>query len=278
MATPRAISVTRGREILRAVNTIVGDALTWTKGRHNLSFGGTFMAHQVNSHSGSDALNFDFPFYYTSGAGYPYDGFSFASFMLGMADRAGQSVEHDLYGRQKELALFAQDNYKVTSKLTLSMGLRWNYNFRFHEKNGNWANYDLNTINPDYSAPGLLVLAKNGSDSFEKNEYGRQFGPSLGFAYQLRPKTVLRGSFGLIYNPVGWYLTRPACPTDLRRNWASTRPAALQTGTMAIPGVVIKADASTLPTSPALFPVVHTWILALCTSVTVEALQLWDSA
>ncbi len=238
------------------VNTIVGDALTWTKGRHNLSFGGTFMAHQVNSHSGSDALNFDFPFYYTSGAGYPYDGFSFASFMLGMADRAGQSVEHDLYGRQKEMALFAQDNYKVTSKLTLSMGLRWNYNFRFHEKNGNWANYDLNTINPDYSAPGLLVLAKNGSDSFENNEYGRQFGPSLGFAYQLRPKTVLRGSFGLIYNPVGVsYAT--GVPNGFAPQLGINQTGSIANWDNGYPGVVIKADASTLPTSPALFPVVN---------------------
>jgi len=185
------------------VNVITGDTLTWTKGRHDLSFGGDFVAHQINSRSGSGALSFDFPFWKTSGPGYPYDGFGFATFLLGFVDKASESVPYNLYGRQKGIALFAQDNYKVTSKLTLSMGLRWNYNFRFHEKYGRWANFDQTAIDPTYGIPGTLVLAKSGSDSFEKNEYARNFGPSLGFAYQLRPKTVLRGSYGLIFNPVG---------------------------------------------------------------------------
>jgi len=239
------------------VSAILGDTLTWTKGRHNLSFGGNFMAHQVNSHSGSGALSFDFPFYYTSGPGYPYDGFSFASFMLGMADRAAESVEHDLYGRQKEMYLFAQDSYKVNSKLTLSMGLRWNYNFRFHEKNGNWANYDLNAINPNYNAPGVLVFAKNSGDSFEKNEYGRQFGPSLGFAYAPFPKTVFRGSFGLIYNPVGVsYAT--GVPDGFAPQLGINQTGAIPNWDNGYPGVVFKPDASTPPTSPSLFPVVYT--------------------
>jgi carboxypeptidase family protein len=185
------------------VNAIIGDTLTWTKGRHSLSFGGNFAAHQINSRSGSGALSFDFPWWETSGPGYPYDGFGYATFLLGYVDKASETVPYNLYGRQKGMSLFAQDNYKVTQKLTLSMGLRWNYNFRFHEKYGRWANFDQTAIDPTYGIPGTLVLAKNGSDSFEKNEYARNFGPSLGFAYQMLPKTVVRGSFGLIFNPVG---------------------------------------------------------------------------
>src|SRR3984893_8752652 len=100
------------------------------------------------------------------------------------------------------MSLFAQDSYKVTPKLTLSMGLRWNYNFRFHEKYGRWANFDQNAINPLYGVPGTLVFAKNGSDSFYKNEYAKNFGPSFGFAYQMLPKTVVRGSSGFTSNPV----------------------------------------------------------------------------
>jgi hypothetical protein len=189
---------------LSGVNVIIGDSLTWTKGRHNFTFGGDFKAHQVNNRSGQGALSFGFTYLTTSGAGYPYDGFGYASFLLGLAqNKVSESVAYNLYGRQKGIFLFAQDSYKVTPKLTLSMGLRWNYNFRFHEKYGNWANYDLNAIDPSFGTPGKLVFAKNGDDSFYKNEYGRQFGPSFGFAYQLHPKTVLRGSFGLIFNPVG---------------------------------------------------------------------------
>jgi len=185
------------------VNAITGDTLTWTKGRHNLSFGGDFTAHQINSRSGSGALSFDFPWTQTSGPGYPYDGFAYATFLLGYVDKASETVPYNLYGRQKGMSLFAQDSYKVTPKLTLSMGLRWNYNFRFHEKYGNWASFDPNAISPSLGIPGTLVFPLAPSDSFEKNEYARNFGPSFGFAYQMLPKTVVRGSFGLIFNPVG---------------------------------------------------------------------------
>jgi len=189
---------------LSGVNVITGDSVTWTKGRHNLTFGGDFRAHQVNNRSGSGALSFGFTYLTTAGAGYPYDGFAYASFLLGLVgNKASDTVAYNLYGRQKAMSLFVQDSYKATSRLTLNMGLRWDYNFRFHEKNGNWANFDQTAISPIYGIPGSLVFAKNGGDSFEKNEYAKNFGPSFGFAYQLLPKTVVRGSFGLIFNPVG---------------------------------------------------------------------------
>jgi hypothetical protein len=185
------------------VNAITGDTVTWTKGRHNISFGGDFTAHQINSRSGQGALAFDFSYLKTAGPGWPYDGFGFATYMLGFSDKASETVAYNLYGRQKEMALFAQDSYKITQKLTLSAGLRWNYNFKFHEKYGRWANFDETAISPIYGIPGTLVFGKDGGDSFEKNEYHRNFGPSLGFAYQMLPKTVVRGSYGLIFNPVG---------------------------------------------------------------------------
>jgi outer membrane receptor protein involved in Fe transport len=48
-----------------------------------------------------------------------------------------------LYGRRKSISLFAQDSYKIRPNLTLNLGLRWDYNFRFHEKYGHWANINL---------------------------------------------------------------------------------------------------------------------------------------
>jgi Carboxypeptidase regulatory-like domain len=237
------------------VNITSGDSLTWTKGRHNLTFGGEFVAHEINSRSGQGALSFDFSSNYTAGPGYPYDGFGYATFLLGQVNNASKSVAYNLYGRQKGLDLFAQDNYKVTSRLTLSMGLRWNYNFRFHEKYGNWANFDQTAISPIYGIPGTLVFAKNGSDSFEKNEYARQFGPSFGFAYQLQPKTVVHGSFGLIYNPEGvaFYQGVPdGFAPQLGTNTAGSFNWDGPGGTGNYPGVLTTANASTDPTS--LFP------------------------
>ena len=243
---------------LSGVNVITGDSVTWTKGRHNFTFGGDFKAHQVNSRSGSGALSFSFSSNTTAGAGYPYDGFAYASFLLGQVNNASETVPYNLYGRQKGMFLYVQDSYKVTPKLTLSMGLRWNYNFRFHEKYGNWANFDMNAISPLYGVPGTLVFAKNGSDSFYKNEYAKNFGPSLGFAYQLRPKTVLRGSFGLIYNPVGVTFFggvpdgfAPQLGTNHANSFSWDGPG----GTGNYPGVVTKVDANTDPSTMLPFPV-----------------------
>ncbi len=185
---------------------VTGDTVSWTKGRHSFSFGGDFHAHQVNSHSGSGALSFNFDQNITGApsAGYAqYVGFGFASYLLGDVNNASETTAYNLYGRQKSMSLFAEDSYKVTPKLTVNAGLRWDYNFRFHEKYGHWANVDLQAIDPNYGYPGKLVFANGGGDSFEKNEYAKNFGPQIGFAYSPYPKTVFRGSFGLIYNPVG---------------------------------------------------------------------------
>jgi len=183
---------------------ITGDRVTMSRGRHTISFGGDFWAYQVNSHSvgGSAGIDsFNFVPNTTAGAYSGIAGFGFASFLLGDVSNASQTTAFDLYGRRKSLALFAQDSYKVTSKLTLTAGLRWQYSNPFHEKYGHWANFDLNQIDPKYGFPGRLVFPAGGGSSFETKEYWDGFGPQLGFAYSPARKWVVRGSFGLTLLP-----------------------------------------------------------------------------
>lgn len=249
----------------KGVYISVGDTLTWTKGRHNLSFGGEVDAHQINSHSGSGAYSFNFNYNYTACnnpafqcAGAGYDGFAFASYELGQVNNATESVPYNLYGRQKSLAFFAQDNYKVTSRLTANLGLRWNYNTRFHEKNGNWANFDPTVTSPIYGVPGALVFAKGGSDSFEKNEYYLNFGPTIGLAYQFRPTTVGHASFGLIYNPVGvtFFSGVPdGFAPQLGSSAANGFSWDASGGGGQYPGVITKATTNTDPSTMTPFPV-----------------------
>jgi hypothetical protein len=189
-----------------AANTLIwGDNLSWVKGRHSWKFGTELRFMQFNSHGDSGVLNVTFDPAQTGQPQASYAtsvGFGFASFLLGQVNSASLSVPKSTYGRRKALSLYASDDFKVNAKLTLSLDLRWDFNSRYHEKNGAWSNFDVNAINPVTGLRGTLEFAKNGSDSFEKDQYYLNFAPHLGAAYQLTPKTVLRGSFALYYVPL----------------------------------------------------------------------------
>ena len=186
-----------------AANTFIyDDTLSWVRGRHTFRFGADFRAQQFNSYGDSGVPTFIFDPAQTAGAFGPNAGFGFASFLLGDVNQASVSEPDATYGRRKSVSLFAQDEYKVSSKLTLNLGLRWDYNGRYHEKYGHWSTFDTTAINPVTGQPGALIFANGGGDSFEKQEFYHNFSGSLGAAYQITPKTVLRASFNVFYVPL----------------------------------------------------------------------------
>jgi len=187
-------------------NRSVSDTVSWIRGRHSFKFGGEFQARGMNSREDNGLRIYNF----SNGTGAPTDptiqpfvGFAFANFLLGDVQNASQSVGFKLHGRRKRTSLFASDDFKVSPRLTLNASLRWDFNFRFHETNGQWANFDLNAVNPLWSPyKGAWTWAQNGSSSFETNQNYHEFGPHVGAAYQLKPKLVLRGAYGIFYTPL----------------------------------------------------------------------------
>ncbi len=181
---------------------IVTDNFSWVKGRHSWKFGGEIRAMQFNSHGDYGVPTFSFDPAQTAGTFGGNAGFGFASFLLGQVNQASVSEPNNTYGRRKTLSLYAQDDIKVTSKLTVNLDLRWDFNGRYHEKYGRWSNFSTTLLNPVTGQPGALEFAKNGGDSFERQQNYHNFAPHVGVAYQLTPKTVVRGSYGIRYVPL----------------------------------------------------------------------------
>ncbi|MBV9743429.1 MAG: TonB-dependent receptor, partial [Acidobacteriia bacterium] len=128
-----------------------------------------------------------------------YDGFPYANFLLGDVVSATQYAPVDARMFKQQWALFVQDAWKVTRKLTLTYGLRWDYGTAAHEEYGRSADFSPTTPNP--AAGGRL-----GAAIFEAtchctfvSAYPYALGPRVGFAYQLTPKTVFRGGWGVVY-------------------------------------------------------------------------------
>ncbi len=181
---------------------IFNDNLSWVKGRHVLKFGAEFRAMQFNSHGDYGVSTIAFDPAQTAGSFGGNAGFGFASFLLGDVNQASVSMPNNIYGRRKGLSLYVTDDYKVNQKLTLFLDLRWDFNGRYHEKYGHWSNFNTTAINPVTGQPGVLEFAKNGSDSFERNQYWLNFAPNIGGSYEINSKTVARASFSVFYVPL----------------------------------------------------------------------------
>lgn len=185
---------------------IVSDTVDWIVGRHGFKFGGEFWHMQMNSPSWGDMPTFNFAHYTTGHPGASYTGhvgFGFASFLLGEVDSGDRGVPNSQYGRRNYWAVYMNDDFKVTPKLTLNLGLRWEQTLPLTEKNGNWAHFDLTKMNTIHNIAGAWEFASGPDTTFEGDKDWTGFSPRLGFAYRLTDKTVIRGGYGIFYSPIG---------------------------------------------------------------------------
>ena len=121
-------------------------------------------------------------------------------------DRQGQpDPEHSAGdgGRFRPISPYIQDNWKITSKLTLNLGLRWDYYPTYTEAHNVLSFFNPTLTNPITNTPGAIQYAGNGANtcncSTPVSNYMKNFGPRLGLAYQIDPKTVIRASYGVMY-------------------------------------------------------------------------------
>ena len=96
-----------------------------------------------------------------------------------------------------------QDTWKLTRKLTLDYGVRWDYGSYAKEQYGRFSNFNFSTPNPSAAGhPGAAIYEATCNCQFA-NSYPLAIGPRVGIAYQINEKTVLRGGFGVVYTATG---------------------------------------------------------------------------
>lgn len=169
------------------------DSVTWIHGEHTFSFGGDIELVQ------STLTNMDYPGSgfmgfsqcYTANADCTSRGDPWASFLLGADYTYGREFLNSVPGLSMWWpSLFAKDDYKVTKRLTLNLGLRWNEFTRPVERKNREANFNL--------TDGLLYVATPSNRTAFVNNFSG-FAPRVGLAYALGDKTAIRAGAGITY-------------------------------------------------------------------------------
>jgi len=203
-----------------AENYTLVDNFQWIKGRHNLTFGGQvawLLYNVVNATGGSTPLTLAFAVTETAGitassnaspkyAAAPSTGLAYASYLVGQVDKASytQYLQQEFGARFRAISPYVQDNWKVNSKLTLDLGLRWDYFPSVTEVHNAESFFSPTLANSASGNNGGLQFTGTGAGtcncSTPVNNFKKGFGPRIGFAFQSDPKTVWRGSYDLIFS------------------------------------------------------------------------------
>jgi hypothetical protein len=135
-------------------------------------------------------------------------GFGFASFLLGdygstlagVTSSTAQTPQENYKQGNQEYGLYLQDTWKVTRKLTLNYGLRWDFATKYKEQYGRLGQFNPTEVNVNAGGElGGTQYASTCNCPFYKSTYPYAIGPRFGLAYQLDPKTVIRGGWGVNY-------------------------------------------------------------------------------
>lgn len=204
---------------IQSINRKLGIALVnnwlWTKGRHTVNFGGEYRrSYQDDNECQQCGGTFNFSQRTTStpnanDPNFGTYGSSFASFLLGEVDNGVRVFANELKLRNRDFSPYVQDDIKVTPRLTVNAGLRWDIMVPFTEQH-NQIVY-LNPNEPDPGAgnlPGAATKFGNcpGCSGIDRAAiHWGHFGPRLGFSYMVNNKTVVQGGFYLAFLDGGAY-------------------------------------------------------------------------
>jgi len=185
--------------------------LTKVHGAHTINFGFMGILSVQNELNDSDA-SFSFPRGFTQGPD-PTNpnittGWGFASFFLGTAGNNGGAVGYNANDAllKKLFGWYIQDQWRVNRKLTLNLGLRYDFQTAPTERFDRLSHFDPNAPNPlsaavGFNVPGELVYTGDGNYRGVYKPQLNNFAPRVSLTYAIDSKTVARAGFGLFYTP-----------------------------------------------------------------------------
>ncbi|MFN7997983.1 MAG: TonB-dependent receptor [Bryobacteraceae bacterium] len=175
------------------------DTLRWTKGKHQFSVGGEY-GHGY----GGIANDYRANGYFTFDGAAPFTGDALADFMIGKFYNLEQGVGEYKNTRFNIMSVFAQDSFRVTPRLTLDLGLRWDPFFPYTDAEGKLATYHPGAQSTRYpNAPaGILYAGDPGVPPGVFNRVWANLGPRVGFAWDVfgNGSTAIRGGYGIYYD------------------------------------------------------------------------------
>jgi len=190
-------------------------SLSWVKGSHIIKFGGEQRIFFNNFFQPNPPTGF---FHFSTGVteqivggGNSDQGNSFASLLLGYGDTDSfYVINPSVANKSKETAFFVQDDWKVNSKLTINLGLRYEWSTPYTERQDHIQFSDFSgdsgisvpivipgLVNTTGNLPGTTIFAKSGNRNMPVDR--NNWAPRLGFAYAMTPTTVIRGGAGVYY-------------------------------------------------------------------------------
>ncbi|MBA3601429.1 MAG: TonB-dependent receptor, partial [Acidobacteria bacterium] len=189
----------------------------FTVGRHSLKTGYEYLAVNTEVQDTNPLLGLDTYSGRFSSIGTSSNLNNLADFFFGLRSQYELANLTIAQMRQRFHFAYIQDDFKVNQKLTLNLGLRYEFGTPYYEKDNRLSNYDPTT--------NSILLAKDGSlyDRALVDPDYNNFGPRLGFAYNIFDKTVIRGGYGVGYN----YLNRLGSADILGTNFPIITRAAV---------------------------------------------------
>jgi hypothetical protein len=185
----------------------IAETLSWTRGKHFIKFGADFRGNQQNNRpQGNLPGTFTFTPQQTGIPGVNFIGHAFASFLLGEVNNANVGVPLVSGGRIYYSSGFVHDDWKISRKLTLNIGVRYEFQPVSTEVTDRTSNFDIDLIDPLTGMKGAVVFAGDGAGRNGKSRFvpsdTNNFSPRIGFAYSPDGKTSVRAGYGFFYSPV----------------------------------------------------------------------------